>query len=395
VPELSVCGNCIDDGDLQEVVELNRTSGKCSFCGRRSKNPIAAELETVVEHIRLCIEEDYDFAANVLSYDGKEGGYQGDYWTTEELLTEEIGLAFPNDRNGKLVQAIVDLMPDELWCDRDPGSLGSQEEIRYNWESFCDLVKHKRRYFFLERQPKRFSWMTERDEPMPPAAVLDRIVKYAEECRLFRTYPRGSVFFRARKQRRGKRLQTPEDLGPPPDHLATKPNRMSPAGIAMLYASMSEATAISEILSGPGTYVVGKFRTLKPLLLLDLSALERPPGYFHRVSETAEYDPKDALRFLNALSWNISQPIEKDGRESIEYVPTQVVTEFIRYKRLSSTATADGIIYKSATDEGFSVVLFAGQENVQDTSALERHMEQFRDPWIELAGVSAFQRKPA
>jgi hypothetical protein len=345
-------------------------------------------VEDLVEHILSSIEEEYDLAANQLPWDGAEGGYQGTHWTTEELLQEEIGLELPNDSDSKLLDRLLALLPDETWCDKDPFSLTGAQEVRFDWEYFCNLVKHKKRYFFLEQEPRRFEWMTDRDEPIPAARLLEKILTYAIECELFREYPPGSTFYRSRRQHRGHAIVSPEEIGPPPVEKATKHDRMSPAGIVMFYASKRPQTAISEVYSGKGTYVVGRFKTLRTTVLLDLSQIADQPGFFHQIPDSAETDPRDALRFLNALSRDMSQPIYKDGQESIEYVPTQVVTEFIRHRILPDSRKVDGIVYKSSVaSEGYSVVLFATQENIQGTTLSKSHLPQFRDVWMKLTSV--------
>jgi hypothetical protein len=70
------------------------------------------------------------------------------------------------------------------------------------------------------------------------------------------------------------------------------------------------------------------------------------------------------LKFLHDFSREISSPVEKDGREHIEYVPTQILTEFIRvvlgnghpssygyehfHNLWAGRESIDGIAYKSS-----------------------------------------------
>ena len=57
------------------------------------------------------------------------------------------------------------------------------------------------------------------------------------------------------------------------------PNRMSPAGIVMFYVSDEAATALREVARSPeddtGRYAIGKFRTMRDVPLLDLTAIPR------------------------------------------------------------------------------------------------------------------------
>ncbi|WP_425612510.1 RES family NAD+ phosphorylase [Xanthomonas prunicola] len=50
---------------------------------------------------------------------------------------------------------------------------------------------------------------------------------------------------------------------------------------------------------------------------------------------------------------SITKPVEKDGREHIDYVPSQVVCEFLAQAfLLNDGSTLDGIIYPSAANPG-------------------------------------------
>jgi RES domain len=63
------------------------------------------------------------------------------------------------------------------------------------------------------------------------------------------------------------------------------------------------------------------------------------------------------LLFLFSFARDLSKPVILDGREHIEYVPTQVVTEYMR--RLPDAAI-DGILHASAQSAGTSCVIFCG-----------------------------------
>jgi hypothetical protein len=81
----------------------------------------------------------------------------------------------------------------------------------------------------------------------------------------------------------------------------------------------------------------------------------------------------------------ISQSVAGDDRTHVEYVPTQVFTEFLRDYLFDGTAI-DGIRYRSATGlVGANVVLFATAVNVGESGST------VRGEWIHLK--SAQNRK--
>src|SRR5262249_27106744 len=155
------------------------------------------------------------------------------------------------------------------------------------------------------------------------------IFAYAETAGAFVKLPSGSRIFRARHQPKGKTYATAATLGPPPVEHAIQTNRMSPPGIVMTYVADNPETALAETASGIGTFAIAEFVTERDALILDLTHLPRAPSAFSALPDTLEYDPRPRLRFLHWISRVISRPIARDDRVHIEYVPTQVVTEYV------------------------------------------------------------------
>lgn len=367
-----VCADCFDDEGLQAFVEGAATECKCSFCGAEDEEPIAAPVEEVADYINDCLYAEYDDAANCLPYDSSEGGYLGVTWNTWELLADEVELSLPND-DGSLFDAICSAVDDNAWCERNPFSLNNVQEAKYSWELFSRVVKHQRRFFFLDS-------VDEHDEVLSPKELLETILDYAGKAGLLVSHESGALkVYRARHQDPGEQHTSPRDLGPPPVEKAKQSNRMSPAGIVMCYASDTAETALREtaLINGPGTYAIGAFTASRATVILDLADLPLIPSIFEEVSDTLEYHPRKVLQFLHAVSRELSQPVPRDGREHIDYVPTQVVTEFVRCQE----EPIDGIRYSSAVDDDASLVIFADQSNL--VRAGEPPSE---DRWLQLVG---------
>jgi len=273
-----VCANCFGDPVLKRFISDQATSTTCSFCNRKArKNPIAAPLDEVVEFILEAINREFEHAVEALGWEGQEGGYQGSYWDSHDLLAYEIGIELPNDDEETLLNILADCLGDEPWCERNPYALREDERLFHSWEKFCQYIKHARRYFFLhseQRQPLL-------DESLSPSALLDFIGATVEENQVVRILPQNSTIYRARQQKPGQIFNTPYDLGPPPVEAATRSNRMSPAGIVMFYGSDDPTTAIAEIDDDPELgIVVGSFRTTRDAVLLDLTRLPRRFAFF-------------------------------------------------------------------------------------------------------------------
>ena len=336
----------------------------------------------------MSIQKEYDDAANWLPYETAEGGYQGNTWTTCDLLTDELGLKLPNDRNGRLLDSLVGQMPDFVWCESDPYGLNEVQLARFSWKRFCQIVKHERRFFFTNYGQK-----SDADETLPPAQVLERIFNYADTLDLFVPLAQGTRLYRAREGDYAV-LATAQDLGPPPQALANQANRMSPAGIVMFYASGSSKTALRETVHNiPAVYVVGRFETQRTATILDMAKLPEVPSIFEETSDTLAYRPRSLLTFLHQISVAISRPIARSAQVHIDYVPTQVVTEYVRSRSLRGSAAVDGIRYRSAVHPGYvSYVLFADQDNLlPPPEKPEWSYQHEKDHWIKL--VSRASRK--
>src|ERR1017187_1009969 len=186
--------------------------------------------------------------------------------------------------------------------------------------------------------------------------MLNAVGRIARRFRLIARLRKGTLVFRARRATRGASKWTGLELGPPNDELAKKSNRMSPAGIVMFYASDGPETAISEIGGLVSPAVVGTFSIDKNINILDLSCLPPEPSLFTQLS----YEDMGSLQFLHEFCRDLSAKVDADGFEHVDYIPTQVVTEWFRTVFRHNGRRIHGICYPSVQHPGGrSLVLFA------------------------------------
>jgi len=149
----------------------------------------------------------------------------------------------------------------------------------------------------------------------------------------------------------------------------------------MFYGSDDLITTLVEMSSPPEFYAIGLFETIRKLTVIDLSNV-RQPSIFD-ASDDTDYD---WWLFMNQFLRDFSSPIERDDRIHIDYVPTQVITEYLRDAKLAGNQI-DGIKYRSARNKGgicyvFFIDEYGVQPNPGDLSVQEVEAEHCRKPGI-------------
>ena len=381
-----VCIFCMEDDGLRGFIEREAYAKACTFCGAESTDPIAVPLSEILPYISECLSCEYDAAEEWLPYESAEGGYIGQVLTTRDLLEEHLGGDLPNDDDGILMDALCNgLEEGRIWCEKDYFSLRHDAKLNFSWDAFCELIKHRCRYFFLREA-------LDDQELYSPLALLNELKYWCEQFGLIKTLQAGQTLYRARFQKPRETLKTAVQLGPPPQEKATMANRMSPPGIVMFYFSEEAETALRETAKegkeGKGRYVIGKFRTLRDVKILDLAEIPLTPSIFEPIPESLEYNPRPPLIFLNYFTDELSRPIVRDQSIHIEYIPTQVITEYFRTEFTYDSEPISGIRYPSARHRGgCSLALFATQDNLVDGKSANATIPLLdNNRWIELAG---------
>jgi hypothetical protein len=387
-----VCAECFSDYAIKEFIAQNTFDKKCSYCSNESDEPIAAHLEDVIEFIREGIETEWDNPNNCVGWESAEGGWQGArVIDTYELLTEEIEELW--DSNEKVVDDIIQSL-DQEWCQRDPYGLPDDEALFSSWRDFAYQVKHHTRYIFLRlNEEQKFPDL----DTIPVSKMLDRLsneLSKLEEENLLTMIGVGSKIFRTRIHDKSVQLTHATEIGTVPVESAKYSNRMSPAGIPMFYGSLDPQTALEETVEdsdiGVGKIAsIGTFSVIRQLKVLDLTKLHEIPSIF----DTNRGYLRSSLIFLGKFEEEISKPINKDGVEHIEYVPTQVFTEYIRHLyRDQSGNGLDGLLYRSSKNKGcVCCVLFIENEHCcdhyQSTTNAIPNADSYPKPYLFLEGI--------
>ena len=373
-----VCPDCFDEPGIQDFIRGNVSSDTCNFCGATNDDEveIAADLELVLDHIVDCMRLEWDDPNNCVGWDSGEGGWQGaKIYETEEAF--EAADVIVGASSGDLLDVMVEALGlGRQFCERNPYSLRENERLIGGWYALAERLKHETRFFFLRDDDGG------NDDYVSPSEILMRLGDEVTELDLVTRIPAGTKFYRVRFQNPGEHYEMPADLGPPPAKFSTKSNRMSPPGIVMTYLAEDPNTALAETQTGPGTYGCGVFEILRDIEVIDLSTIPVVPSLF----DADRNIHRSAIRFLRDFAADVSKPIAHDDRVHVEYIPTQVITEYFREVFAKDHFPVQGLRYTSAPCPAHSsVVLFADQRDVEGTDA---NTECRRAPLLRLVDRS-------
>lgn len=132
---------------------------------------------------------------------------------------------------------------------------------------------------------------------------------------------------------------------------------MNPAGIGYFYLAQELETAFAEVLAGPPCEAAhAEFAVIQELNVLNLCEIPQLPSIF----DADRRDVREGILFIEQFVASISAPVKKDGSEHVEYVPSQVVSEyFAKIFRDAQGNGIHGIVFPSAVKPGGrNVVLF-------------------------------------
>lgn len=376
VDGLAVCPNHLYDSYLVDRVR-EAADQACSYCSVG----LGAPLEMIMHHVIAAIRHYYHPALTHLAWEGMAPAWDG-----EEVLDDVAGDDFDPAVRADIAEALC--YDDHRWTPYDEHAYPGDGWLGAGWERFRDWVKGKSR-FLLEPAPANDS-----EEGEAPQNMLEAIgTLLLSEGRLH-TLPAGTCVFRARTVREETEIRHAHQLSAPPAR-ATPAGRMNPRGIPIFYGATDRETAAIEAYSGYRLAVVAEFQTLRDLEVIDLSWFPPLPTLY----DESQRQRRDRLQFLASFAWDVARPIDRDGNEELEYLPSQAITEYLRLALPSVVGTpVHGLMFRSSragrtsspyptepTEGGINIALFVGSHGglsddqlprPQDSSMVVRLEEQ-------------------
>lgn len=369
-PGKYVSAVCFEDEQLRKYIRQNLSEKPCSYYRGQGRIPKGAPLDAVLTIIFDGFCSRYDDANNGVGWDG---GYVGaTTWDSYDLVRETIDIT--EKAEARLLEDIAGALPDRTWSEIDPYGARDHQIFRLSWDKFVHVVKHERRFYFDQSA-------VEDEESISPGALLAVVASKCKPARMLRKIAAGTTFYRCRARKYGKHFKDPVELGPPPKEYASQ-SRMSPAGIPMFYGAADEATARAETLQvDDARHTMALFRLGRDVHVLDLT--KSPTISLFDAKRRSFYD---WAIFMHMFRRELSSKVVKDNRIHIEYVPTQIVTEYFRsFLKTRNGKPIDGILYRSATHTAnVCLALFADQKDVAPTLVKAGEVETANDYLLQL-----------
>lgn len=345
-----VCRDCLGDYMLKMITGALQVQLVCSVCGNTTRSALTPKriAEYIREHLPKHFQLDH----------GLHPGYE---LTLDDVVGCAIGCSSETVR--RAVSAYLEdpnaddgdfYWPGQEYC-RTPSPFESEDHERWYavgpWHHIAHELAHGRR-FFNDAARSFFEWLVEEalEAEDPECLGTPAVVT---------TLDAGTAFYRSRiasgeLEARSFAENAAVALGVAPKERAAN-NRMSPAGVPLLYVSREIETCIAEVRPSIGdTVVVGCFQSTAPLKFFDFTMMSRRLRHAPLSFFDPSYQKRSEHRLLlEYLHEEIARPVRASDTE---YVVTQALAEFIRYDKKWAF---DGIAFRSVQCEGgLNYVLF-------------------------------------
>lgn len=323
----TVCVDHFTDDVLRAELAAVADKFECSYCEREpepGEPAFAVEMDEVGVRVWDVLNWLYQWTED-----------SGDYWSyyevydTTHVMYETVENAVEPDFSMQIVERLIAATNStDSWVpsdSADPAALG--------WGNYSTTVRTESRFVVIGTSTRPGY------EYEPPARIgrfLGALLTYVQSDLLIElpaetTLYRGRMTDDARGLVNEVREEPSTELGSAPPNLA-KDSRLSPPGISLFYSADDLHVAVAEIAlhSEYDQAVVGAFRTTRPLRILDFTRpLTKLPSVFATDDESRRFWM--FARFKKHFTDMITAPVVLDGRENVDYTPTQVVAEWLRW----------------------------------------------------------------
>ena len=331
--EKKICYTCVAEEYVSDHIRrVGRANRNCSYCGKRKKN---VELSVIAEMLHNVFMENYEQSDNE-SYNYNYGD------PAAEIIQDLLHI------DEKPALDLLSTLSDEYDDYHGIDVFYSEDAVYYKvkhvynmlgraWEKMESSLKNESRYFnqhvkdFLDGLFSDIETLKINKSQNAIREINDEMVLY--RARTFENYEDVE-----------KALEHPERYFGPPPHELTPSGRMNARGIPVFYGASSPDIAVAEVRPVVGNFVVVvPFRPVRPLRILDISALNKLNIIPGSIFDKNVIERNEKLSFMRTLSRKLTLPVTGKNPEA-EYLITQAVAEYLS---VSETYRLDGISFKS------------------------------------------------
>lgn len=325
---------------FEKLINESGEENVCTFCQAKVK---CLSLDHITDHLMMCVREHYTDDSQGI-YDTEDGIFWGQVEPEDILSDMFLG---DDDLSRDLSDELREGFGDQIWTLHNPYA------YNYSWKDFSEHIKHNKRFFFHE-DPRLV------DEPVhgSPLSLIRDTCTFCKDFLIGEILP-GQKIFRSRFEGEGELWINFEHFLPPPPDKAIMSNRMSPPGIPYLYCADTKETALAETIKKKGKYKTAEFEILKPMKVVNVTNIPDPASLFDP-DKDKRGEERAAILLLKSFASEISKKIPRDDRAHIEYLPSQVFSEYLR-DQLQDTF---GIKYPSTQNPGgYNIAFFLDRES--------------------------------
>ncbi|WP_299774083.1 RES domain-containing protein [uncultured Tateyamaria sp.] len=371
--ENQVCHECIGEVYLAGLVEAEGRRRKCSYCKDGSQT---VTLDALSDHIERAFEQ--HFERTTRDPDGMQWAMMKDKeldydWEREgELAVWAIAGAAEVDED---IATDLQIVLNDRHADMEAAMIGEEtefdDEVHYEQILPSSREWHERWYEFERtlKEESRFFSRTCQDQLEAIFAGIDHMQTLSGVSVIETLDPDddGAVLHRARVFYRDEELEEalkrPDLLLAPPPSAVASAGRMNAKGVSVFYGASSINGSLAEVRPPVGSKVViGEFRPIRPLRLLNLSALQGV-SIQGSIFDPSYSDALARMGFIRTLSNRMSRPVMPTDVD-FDHLPTQAVSDFLANHR---DYNLDGVRFSSVQTGGESdnIVLFHKAARVQ------------------------------
>lgn len=370
VGERNICEHCVTEDYLKTTIQRDGADNECFYCGGHAKTitieELAGQIATALDRHYYRTSDEPEGLDYLLA---KEGQWERAGEPIAYVISEMAGI---DEQPANDVREVLAESDD---YDVDEAAAGIEgrydEEAQYEEGAVRDH-ELQAQWSYFQRSLQTESRLFNRAAYATLETIFDGLTDHqSSDGRpiLVEAGPdKGlSVLYRGRVFQSDTPLEAAmgrpdRELGPPPPGAATA-GRMNAQGIAVFYGATDPAVALAETRPPVGGRVlVGAFRIIRPMILLDIEALScvRVAG---SVFDPTFLPALEKAQFLKSLSARISRPVMPDDAP-FDYLVTQAIAEYLAGR---AEPNIDGIIYSSVQSRTQrNVVLFHKSSRVAE-----------------------------